>query len=115
MFFVGAPGDVSTLVHDVSKYGVVVGLARLIGNKLGPFARAGVHLTTNTDQMGRPIIPKTANTNLLGQRTRSHQPGFLEKTGLGAEQLARNGDPRTLQRFNVGKNDPGQKSQVHHR
>jgi N12 class adenine-specific DNA methylase len=93
VFFVGAPGDVSTLVHDVQKYGVIVGLARVIGNKLGPVARAGVHLMTNTDQMGRPIIPKKTNVNLLGQHTRTHTPGFLEKTGLGAEQLGRDVAP----------------------
>ena len=89
IFFVGAPGDLSMLVHNVARYGAVVGLARSIAAKFGPFAKAGIHLATNQDAKGRPIIPKTTNENLLGQQTQRHEPGTLEKTGLGAEEAAR--------------------------
>ncbi len=93
VFFAGAPGDLSTLIHGVIRYGAVVGLARMIAGKLGPFGKAGIHLGTNTDMRGRPITAKTTNVNLFGQKVPRHQEGFLEKTGLGAEELARDVTP----------------------
>jgi hypothetical protein len=88
-FFVGAPGDLSTLIHNVIKYGAVVGLARSIAAKLGPFARAGVHLATNQDATGRQIVPRYTSENLLGKRTHRHALSVLEKTAMGAGEVLR--------------------------
>ena len=89
VYFVGAPGDLSSLIHNSKRYGAVIGLARTIGSKLAPFPRAAVHLVSKQDATGREIIPKSTNKNLLGQAVPKHQPGALEKTGIGAEDLAK--------------------------
>jgi hypothetical protein len=89
VYFVGAPGDMSTLIHNVIRYGAILGGARSIANKLGPLPRAALHLASNKDALGREIVPKTTRTDLLGRSVGSHKPGFWEKTGLGAEQVVR--------------------------
>jgi hypothetical protein len=88
IFFVGAPGDASALIHNFIRYGAVLGLARSLSGKLGPFPKTGVHLISNQDDTGRPIVPKSTNQNLLGQPAPRHEPSFLEKTALGAKELA---------------------------
>ena len=91
VFFVGAPGDVSSLVHNVVKYGVPVGVARTIAAKLGPIARAAEHMMSNQDATGRPIIPKKTTSDLFGNKLpgRAHEPTFVEKNLLGAKELAK--------------------------
>jgi hypothetical protein len=89
VYFVGAPGDLSLLIHNSKRYGAVVGLARTIGSKLGPFPRAAINMSSNQDAAGRQIIPKSTNKNLIGQTVPKHQPGALEKTGIGAEELVK--------------------------
>jgi hypothetical protein len=70
MFFAGAPKDFISLIDNVNRYGAVLGVAHSITNKLGPLARTGMQILTNTNWMGQPIVRK--------------EESFLKKTGKGA-------------------------------
>ena len=61
VFFKGVAGDVLNLVHNVSDYGAVQGLARTMTGKAAPVVRAGLQLATNRDFLGREIVPKGMN------------------------------------------------------
>ena len=89
VFFTGAPGDASTLIHNTIKFGFPVGLAKSIFAKLGPFAKTAADLGTNQNPMGQPIIPRKVKTDIIGRKTAAHEPTFAEKSALGAGELVR--------------------------
>ncbi len=75
LFFTGAAGDLSNLVHYSDQYGLVIGPAHIVANKLGNFGRAAIHQLTNEDQAHRQISVRDA--------------GVLKNTVRGASQLAK--------------------------
>ena len=103
LFFAGAPGDVSTLIHNSLKFGFPVGLVRTLAGKFGNLARGTMHVATNVDERGRPIIPKKTREDILGRRAPSHEPTFLEKNALGAEAVAREVAPIPFSGATIGR------------
>ncbi|MEI9975059.1 MAG: hypothetical protein WDO73_25215 [Ignavibacteriota bacterium] len=98
-WFTGAPGDVATAIKNAIRFGAPVGLSRSIANKMGPFARTGEELLSNTNEFQQPIVPPRVHTNLLGQPVgppsprggqASRPPNWTEKTALGIEQVGKN-------------------------
>jgi hypothetical protein len=61
VFFKGASGDAINLVHDVHDYGLVEGAARMISNKLAGIPRVALHMASNKDALGKPIVQKGMN------------------------------------------------------
>jgi hypothetical protein len=55
----GGVQDITKLASMVAESGLA-GVSRFGQGKLGPFARTGVGLLTNTDYNGRPIVPRKA-------------------------------------------------------
>jgi len=100
LFFVGAIGDLSTLIHNVARYGALVGTARTFASKFGPVTKTAVALSSNKSARGgSDIIPRTISKSVYtGQplpRTgprggRSRPPTWGEKNVLGAEEAAGN-------------------------
>ena len=74
-FFTGALGDAANTVRDVKEFGAVVGLARFLASKIGPFGKAAIHLATNEDVLHRPIAVKGP------ERLVHHRGGTTEKVG----------------------------------
>ncbi len=61
LFFKGASGDVINLVHNVSDFGALQGLARTIAGKAAPLVRAGAQLYGNRDYLGHEIVQRGMN------------------------------------------------------
>jgi len=61
LFLKGAPGDVLSWFTKVYDLGAVAGSAQFVAGKLSAPVRASMHLGTNTDWRGRPIVPHGLN------------------------------------------------------
>lgn len=60
IFFVGAPGDMVSLIKNIKDYGAVIGTSQTIANKLAPLPKASIDLLTNKNYLGQDIVPKGA-------------------------------------------------------
>lgn len=87
MFFKGAPGDMVNMVHNVTQYGAVMGLARTMTGKAAPLLRTGLQLATNRDYLGREIVPKGMNPIAGTARGAMSAVKSLAPTPLSAANL----------------------------
>jgi hypothetical protein len=59
--FRGAMGDIISYLNKIEEHGLLLGTGVFIGTKSAPVTKAGIHVLTTRDDLGRPITPPGMN------------------------------------------------------
>jgi hypothetical protein len=67
--FRGSAGDFINLTNKIGEHGLLVGTGVFIGGKAAPVTKAGIHVLTGRDDLGRPITPQGMNMGIATLRS----------------------------------------------